>query len=67
MVCDGLTLALHLKSNAPFTLFIVDKTLGLPPGGTGLTQARPASAVPSGDGDVSIIADRVLIGAERQE
>jgi hypothetical protein len=61
--CDGLTLALHLESNAPFAVFIVDTTPGLPPGGDGLLQARPKTAVPSGEGDVTLIADQVSFGA----
>jgi hypothetical protein len=62
---DGLKLALHLESNDPFEVFIVDYSPGLPPAGARLIQARPKQAVPSGEGDVSLIADRVPIGAER--
>ncbi|MCC6457327.1 MAG: M20/M25/M40 family metallo-hydrolase [Caldilineaceae bacterium] len=59
--CDGLEVALHLESNTPFTLLIVDATPGLPPGDDMLIQARPNSAVPSQDGDVTLIANELLI------
>jgi hypothetical protein len=63
--CDGLKVALHLESNDSFEVFVVDYASGLPPAGARLIQARPKNAVPSGEGDVSLMADRVLIGAER--
>lgn len=64
--CDGITLALHLAGDAAFTLFLVDKTFGLPADGAELRQARPPTAVPSGDGDVTLIADQITFAAARQ-
>jgi hypothetical protein len=58
--CDGLELALHLQGNAPFALLIVDATPGLPTGGDTLIQARPNTAVPSQDGDITLIANEML-------
>jgi hypothetical protein len=54
-------LALHLEGNAPFALLIVDATPGLPPEGNTLLQARPTTAVPSQDGDVTLIANEILV------
>jgi hypothetical protein len=63
--CDGLKLALHLGSSEPFEVFLVDYSTGLPPAGARLIQARPKQAAPSGEGDVSLVANRVLIGATK--
>ena len=60
--CDGITLELRLTSDAPFTAFVVDATPGLPPGGNELVRARPTTAVPSGDGDVTLVAVQVSFG-----
>jgi hypothetical protein len=60
--CDGLTLELHLARTAPFTMYVVDSTPGLGPQGEALLRARPETAVPSGDGDVTMLAGRVAIG-----
>jgi hypothetical protein len=59
--CDGLELALQVQGDSPFALLIVDATPGLPPGGDTLIQARPNTAVPSQDGDLTLIANEVLI------
>ena len=61
-VCDGLQLALHLQHSGPATLLVVDATEGLPPGGEALVQARPATAAPSHDGDITLIARQVQLG-----
>jgi hypothetical protein len=58
--CDGLEVALHLEGNTPVALLIADATSGLPSGGDVLLQARPNSAVPSQDGDVTLIANEIL-------
>jgi hypothetical protein len=61
--CDGLTLELLMQpeSDDPLTLFAVDIASGLPPGGEALLEARPATAAPSGDGDSTLIVDRVVL------
>ena len=55
--CDGLTLSLYLESNKPFEMSIVHSSSGLPAGSESLIQARPAWAVPSHDGDVTLVSD----------
>ena len=60
--CDGLSLTLHLQSSGPITFFIYDDTWGLPPSGTALLQARPATAAPSQMGDVTRILNEVVVG-----
>jgi hypothetical protein len=59
LACDGLRLAMHLESDASFAVIIVDSTPGLPPGSEALIQARPTSAAPSDEGDVTLISDQV--------
>jgi hypothetical protein len=60
--CDGLQLALHLQQHGPTALLVVDVTEGLPPGGEALLRARPATAAPSHDGDVTLMAREVQLG-----
>ena len=59
--CNGLRLALHLESKAAFAVIIVDSTQGLPPGNEAIIEARPTIAAPSGEGDLTLIADQVWI------
>jgi hypothetical protein len=61
--CDGLELNLSLESDAPVTLFAMERAWGLPDGGQRLVEARPAWAVPSGDGDTTLLIDRVDLEA----
>jgi len=57
--CDGLVVQLHLTQQTPVEVLVVDYTIGLPPGGEALIEARPATVVPVGEGDVTIIMTRV--------
>jgi hypothetical protein len=59
--CNGLRLALYLESHASFAVIIVDSTPGLPPGSEAIIQARPTIAAPSGEGDLTLIADQVWV------
>ena len=61
--CDGLTLELLIQpdSGDPLTFFAMDIASGLPPKGDALLAARPATAAPSGDGDSTLIVDRVVL------
>jgi hypothetical protein len=59
--CDGLTLDLHLESEAPPPLFAVETAPGFPPDGQALRAARPDFAAPSGDGDATLLIDRVVL------
>ncbi|MGH2601893.1 MAG: M28 family peptidase, partial [Dehalococcoidia bacterium] len=61
--CDGMTLELHLASRDAVELFVVDMTPGLPAGAADLIAARPPTAVPSRDGDLSLIVDQVSLAA----
>jgi hypothetical protein len=57
--CDGLVLTLELSSSGPMEAMVVDYAMGLPPGGEYLLQARPSTAVPSQEGDLTLILRRV--------
>jgi hypothetical protein len=61
--CDGLTLDLLMQPETedPLILFAVEIASGLPEGGEALIQARPITAAPSGDGDSTLIVDRVVL------
>ena len=61
--CDGLMLELLMQpeSDDALTLFAVDIASDLPPGGEALLEARPVTAAPSGDGDSTLIVDRVVL------
>jgi hypothetical protein len=61
--CDGVTVELHLTSGEAVDLFIVDWTPGLTPAGADLLAARPNTAVPSQDGDGTLIVDLVSLAA----
>ncbi len=57
--CDGLEVRLHLRGADPVEVLVSDHSSGLPPEGETLIQARPATAVPSYEGDLTIIMNRV--------
>ena len=61
--CDGvmLELLMQLETDDPLTLFAVDIASGLPRGGEELIAARPVTAAPSGNGDSTLIVDRVVL------
>jgi hypothetical protein len=44
-------------------VLVVDATPGLPPEGADLVRARPETALPTGGGDATLIANRVVLGA----
>lgn len=56
--CDGLELELSFSELAPFDVFVVDQTPGLPAGGTELQAARGQLAVAWQDGDVTMAFNR---------
>ena len=59
--CDGLELELHLGVSDAFDLGITAQRSGLPDEGGALLVARPATAVPSQDGDVSMVLNVVRV------
>jgi hypothetical protein len=59
--CDGLTLDLHLQSDAAVILYVVTAVPGLPPGGDVLIAARPTAASPRSDGDTRLVFDALTL------
>lgn len=55
---EGLEIEAAIRSAAPVPVTLVDQSAGLPAEGSALLQARPATAVPSRDGDVTIVTAR---------
>jgi hypothetical protein len=61
--CGGARIALTLSSPDATTLTLISRKNGLPPGGGKLVKARPAEAVPSQEGDVTLITAKVQVPA----
>jgi hypothetical protein len=57
--CDGLVVELRLQGEAPVEVLVVDSTSGLPAGGDVWLQARPDTAVPVNEGDLTLLMKRV--------
>ncbi len=57
--CDGLVVELRLASEARVEVLVVDNTSGLPAGGEAWLQARPDTAVPVDEGDLTLLMKRV--------
>jgi hypothetical protein len=55
----GVEIAFSLPAGKPLEVYALDATYGLPPGGKFLLDARPFTAAPSQDGDVTIVSRRV--------
>ena len=58
---EGVELELVLEGTAPVEATVLDQSPGLPPGGAALQAARPADAVPSQEGDLTIATARVTL------
>lgn len=58
---SGTVIDLELRATEPVEVVIVDETAGLPAGGRAFQDARPRFAVPSQDGDVTIVSTKVKI------
>ena len=56
--CDGLVVELRLEGEAPVEVLVVDSSSGLPAGGETWLQARPDTAVPVNEGDLTLIMRR---------
>jgi hypothetical protein len=61
--CDERTVSLHLDGAAPVVAYLVESAPGLPADGERLTAARGYLALPSGDGDRSLLVERIEIAA----
>lgn len=57
----GVELELTLRGAAPVEAVVLDVAPGLPPGGAALQAARPPDAVPSQEGDVSVVSARATL------
>jgi hypothetical protein len=57
--CDGLVVELRLEGEAPVEVLVADHTSGLPPDGEAWLQARPDTAVPVNEGDLTVLMRRV--------
>ena len=57
--CDGLDVTLQFTSTNQVSVFVVDRSSGLPPDDVSFSQARPAMAVPIHDGDQTMVLRRV--------
>ncbi|HLU82936.1 MAG TPA: hypothetical protein VKZ43_05995, partial [Trueperaceae bacterium] len=68
--CNGLEVDLHLNSpeslDAAFDVAVIAQRSGLPPEGALLTAARPATSVPSQDGDVSVVMNSITVPGSSQ-
>jgi Peptidase family M28 len=58
---QGVELEVLLGAGAPSDWYVNDRTFGLPPAGDALRKARPATAVPIQDGDLTIVSRKVKI------
>ena len=58
---EGVQMSFTLPPGKPLQLYVVDVSFGLPPEGQFLLNARPLTAVPSQDGDVTLISRGVQL------
>jgi len=58
---DGLTIELFAHGDEAFDVWLLDEDWTMPPEARAVLEARPAHAVPRGDGDVSIIGRSVRV------
>src|SRR5262249_39500621 len=56
---EGVEVELARAEGPPVTILLADQSPGLPPGGERLAASRPATAVTSQFGDISVVARRV--------
>lgn len=61
MPAKGVDMTFMLPMGKPVTVVVVDHSYGLPDDGTFLTNARPLTAVPSDEGDVTVLSRRVQL------
>ena len=61
MPTKGIEIRFTLPAGKPVEVFALDETYGLPLEGSFLLKARPLTATPSQDGDVTIVSRRVQL------
>jgi hypothetical protein len=57
----GIEISFTLPMGRPVEVYALDKTYGLPLEGLFLLKARPLTATPSQDGDVTVVSRRVQL------
>ncbi len=55
----GVEIELVVEGDDPVEGFVIDQSVGLPPGGNRLVSARPSTATASGQGDITMLARRI--------
>ncbi len=61
MPAEGIEMSFTLPSAAPVETYLVDESYALPSDGMFLKKARPPDAVPSQDGDATVVSRRIEI------
>jgi hypothetical protein len=61
MPAKGVEIRFTLSTGKPVEVYALDQTYGLPPEGSFLLKARPLTATPSQDGDVTTVSRRVQL------
>jgi hypothetical protein len=61
MPAKGVELRFTLPAGKPVEVYAVDETYGVPTEGLFLQKARPLTAIPSQDGDVTVVSRRVQL------
>lgn len=59
--CEGRVVELTFRNEGPYRVRVVEVVAGLPESGAALAAARPATAVPSQDGDVTVQVHAVTL------
>src|SRR5262249_33894024 len=58
---QGIELTVVLGSTAPQDWYVNDRSFSLPPAGDALRKARPDTAAPQQDGDLTVVSRKVRI------
>jgi hypothetical protein len=61
MPAEGIEMSFTLPSASPVEAYLLDESYALPPDGMFLKKARPPDAVPSQDGDATVVSRRIEI------
>jgi hypothetical protein len=57
----GIEITFQIPTGKSFELYALDRTYGLPPDGSFLLKARPLTAIPYSDGDMTVLSRRVQL------
>jgi hypothetical protein len=61
MSAKGIEISFTLPTGKPVEVYALDQTYALPPEASFLVKARPFTATPSQDGDVTVVSRRVQL------